>query len=765
ELLDNANMEAVIRDFGDRNPQEDPVIHFYELFLKEYDAKKRMQRGVFYTPRPVVSYIVRSVDELLRTEFGLEDGLADTTTWGEMVKRHKGLKIPDGVSPDQEFVQILDPASGTGTFLVEVIDVIHKTLITKWGRENYGPNEIERLWNDYVSNHLLTRLHGYELMMAPYAIAHLKVGLKLHETEYRFQSEERARIYLTNALEPAQDFSGQFEFAAPALAAEANSVNEVKRRVIFTVLLGNPPYSGESANSSAWVYDLLRGKVGQKTGDFNSYFHVANRPLGEHNSKWLNDDYVKFVRFVHWATERAGVGAVCMITNHGYLDNPTFRGMRYSLGGTFQKVFVLDLHGNSKKKEKTPTGGKDDNVFEIQQGVAIGVFLRAPWFSRPGDFRHAELWGERDSKYKLLEAGSALRMEWTAFEPSSPHYLFTPQSTELRGEYDAWWQVSDIFPINSTGIATARDDLTVHWSDTEVWEVVRDFAHMNSEEARLKYDLGPDARDWQIKLAQADLIDSGLTNKKVLPVMYKPFDFRYTYFTGKSRGFHCMPRGEVMNHVISDPENRCLVFSRSVSVSQSFHHVFCTNRLMLVRAFTDAACVAYVAPLFTQSVPEDLGLLFEAETSSSRWNGKNVNFADQFLADLGARLGLNSIRRWMSELSPNDIFDYIYAILHSPIYSQRYEKFLKVEFPRIPLTSSMLLFKSLTEIGGKLSSLHLLKSVELDPSMVEYLGGSSAIVEKVLWDGKSVWLDKAQTTGFKGVSEDVWNFHIGGYQV
>src|SRR6185312_6070251 len=249
-LLDEARMEAVVRDFGDRNPLEDPVIHFYELFLKEYDAKKRMQRGVFYTPRPVVSYIVRSVDELLRTDFGLKDGLADTTTWGELAKakRTRDLKIPEGVSPDQAFVQILDPATGTGTFLVEVIDVIYETLVGKWKALGYGEQKIAALWNEYVPKHLLQRLHGYELLMAPYAIAHLKIGLKLYETGYRFGSAERARIYLTNSLEPAHDFSGVLSFAVPALAHEAEAVNEIKRKRRFTVIVGNPPYSIQSQN-------------------------------------------------------------------------------------------------------------------------------------------------------------------------------------------------------------------------------------------------------------------------------------------------------------------------------------------------------------------------------------------------------------------------------------------------------------------------------------------------------------------------------------
>jgi predicted helicase len=356
ELLDDANMEAVVRDFGDKNPQEDPVIHFYELFLKEYDARKRIQRGVFYTPRPVVSYIVRSVDELLRTEFGLADGLADTTTWGEMARSHRDLKIPEGTSPDHAFVQILDPAVGTGTFLVEVIDLIHATVIIKWSAEGHGEKKMKALWNEYVPKHLLPRLHGYELLMAPYAIAHLKIGLKLHETGYRFGSDERARIYLTNALEPPHDFSGTLEFAIPALAHEAQAVNEIKQKQRFTVVVGNPPYSGHSANNGPWISKLVR-----------TYHFVDGIPLGERNPKWLQDDYVKFLRLGEWEVNETTTGILGYITNHSYSDNPTFRGMRRSLMTSFGKVRVFDLHGNSKKKEKAPSGQPDENVFEIQQ--------------------------------------------------------------------------------------------------------------------------------------------------------------------------------------------------------------------------------------------------------------------------------------------------------------------------------------------------------------------------------------------------------------
>ena len=334
DLLDQANMEAVVRDFGDRNPQEDPVIHFYEHFLAAYDKKQKVNRGVFYTPRPVVSYIVRSVDELLRSEFGLADGLADTTAWGEMAKRHEDLTIPEGISPTQAFVQILDPATGTGTFLVEVIDLIHNTMFEKWKARGHVEEEIQTLWNAYVPKHLLPCLHGYELLMAPYAIAHLKIGLKLYETGYRFESDERARVYLTNALEPAGQGQLTLDFL-PALAHEAEAVNEIKRNRRFTVVIGNPPYLGEAGRGGDWIAALMRGREIQSDRRTSSYFEVDGESLNERNPKWLNDLYVRFTRLSHWLLEQAGRGVHGFITNHGYIDNPTFRGMRWALLASF----------------------------------------------------------------------------------------------------------------------------------------------------------------------------------------------------------------------------------------------------------------------------------------------------------------------------------------------------------------------------------------------------------------------------------------------
>ncbi len=589
ELLDDANMEAVLRDFGDRNPQEDPVIHFYELFLKEYDARKRMQRGVFYTPRPVVSYIVRSADELLRTEFGLADGLADTTTWGEMAKRHKDLKIPQGVSPDQDFVQVLDPATGTGTFLVEVIDLIHKTLVAKWETQGYGEKKIDALWNEYVPKHLLTRLHGYELMMAPYAIAHLKIGLKLHETAYCFGSEERARVYLTNALESAKDAERQLVFKewAPALAHEALAVSEIKRHRLFTVVMGNPPYSLMSANLGEEQRRLI-----------DPYRFVDGTKIKERGAlqleKNLQDDYVKFIRLGETVCAQSPLSIMGFITNHAYIGNPTLRGLRRSLMRTFSSMWVLDLHGNSKRRERCPLPMQDQNVFDIQQGVAIALLSRKQSLAN-AKIEWGELWGSRDHKCVTLETKSFQSLSSIPISAASELYLFTAQDDRLRGEFDAGLSLDRIFDVYSTGIATARDNLTVHLTRGELRTTVHEFSALPPEQARTRFALGPDTNDWKVDLAISDLLRTKCNVKNEQVYQYRPFDRRYTYYTGQARGFLCNPRWPVMQHLMAG-RNAALCCAKSVETGDDYAHVFITNVL------ADHHCVSlkevtYVFPM------------------------------------------------------------------------------------------------------------------------------------------------------------------------
>ena len=457
ELLDQktTNIEAVVRDFGDRNPQEDPVIHFYEHFLAAYDKEQKVSRGVFYTPRPVVSYIVCSVDELLRTEFGLADGLADTTTWGEMAKRHKDLRIPEGLSPGQDFVQILDPATGTGTFLVEVIGLVHNTLVAKWKAQGHGEKKIDALWNEYVPKHLLTRLHGYELLMAPYAIAHLKIGLKLYETGYRFGSEQRARVYLTNALEPATDL-GQMELEGflPALAHEAQAVNAIKGAQRFTVLIGNPPYSEKSKNDGVWISERMER-------------YKASIRSEEAQIKAVSNDYVKFLCFIHYMAGLSVKSIIGVITSNGYLDGRLFRDLRKSWQTSFGGIDIVNLHGSGRRGD---AASDDENVFDILQGVNIAI-ARQSFSVQSAHVRYFEMLGSRFSKYKRLSCESV--GEGILLRLSPPLFLFVPSSTAQSSLRT--WPLSAIFGSgdprrdrNRTyagGFKTRQDSFTVGFDE------------------------------------------------------------------------------------------------------------------------------------------------------------------------------------------------------------------------------------------------------------------------------------------------------------
>ncbi len=447
-LLAHTDMTAVLADFGRRTRQEDPVVHFYETFLAAYDPKLREARGVYYTPEPVVSYIVRSVDYLLKSRFNCPEGLAQPLPHTPSPKSGRGPG--GGVKNKNRQDLILDPATGTGTFLYAVIDHIRQQFMRQ---ENAG------MWPGYVKNHLLPRLFGFELLMAPYAIAHFKLSLQLAGRDlpdnltaqwaYHPADGERLGVYLTNALEEPHEMTGLPLFTQ-WVADETNAANEVKQLLPVLVVMGNPPYSGHSANKSDWISDLLKGKLpdGSKTGN---YFEVDGQPLGERNPKWLQDDYVKFIRFGQWRIEQSGGGVLAFISNNGYLDNPTFRGMRQSLMQTFTEIYLLDLHGNAKKRETTPDGGKDENVFDIMQGVAIGLFVKRSGQTGPAKIYHADLWGDRAEKYKQLFEQDVTTTAWAKPEPQAPFYLFTPQNVDLLGEYNQGWKITDAIPVNVLG--------------------------------------------------------------------------------------------------------------------------------------------------------------------------------------------------------------------------------------------------------------------------------------------------------------------------
>ena len=752
DILRRCDMAAILRDFGKADRREDPVVHFYESFLAAYDPALRESRGVYYTPEPVVNYIVRSVDAILKDDFGCSLGLADYAT----VKATQS----DGKEVETHRVQILDPATGTGTFLYETVRHIYDALA-----QDRGAWAGDR---GYVATHLLPRLHGFELMMAPYAVAHMKLGWLLKDTGYQFSANERLRVYLTNTLdEGAVVETAAFPFAEQ-ITKEANAARNIKTDAPIMVVLGNPPYSGHSANNNAWSRDLIRDPLPWQ-GGAAGYFHCDDKPLGERNPKWLNDDYVKFIRFGQYRIERTGYGVLAFITNHGYLDNPTFRGMRQSLMQTFDEIYLIDLHGNVKRRETAPDGSNDENVFDIQQGVSIGIFVRKENITsrKAAKVFHAELYGERQSKYDWLNQYDLKNTSWNRIAPQSPSYLFRPQQTQLLAEYQEGWNVCDIMPVNSVGIVTARDKLTIQFSRDEMWDIVRDFGNITAEEAREKYTLGKDAKDWKVVWAQEDVKASGINEQRLTPVIYRPFDKRFTYYTGKSSGFLCRPRHEVMRNMLTG-DNMGLCTCRQV-VLPSWSHCLVANHIMESGYISvQTREINYLFPLYVYPNGDHL---LESFPWPAGKDDRRPNLAPEFVEALEAKLGLAFVTEGQGDLKrtfgPEDVFHYAYAVFHSPTYRSRYVAFLKADFPRLPLTSDKKLFARLCALGAKLTALHLLEDV---PEVhVRFPEPGNNVVEKLRYtqpaDDTPGRVHINATQYFEPVPPDVWEFHIGGYQV
>jgi hypothetical protein len=783
QLLADTEIDAVLADFGKRTARQDPVVHFYETFLAAYDPKLREARGVYYTPEPVVSYLVRSVDYLLKTRFGCANGLADTATIEYEREEVNGGK-PNKVKATSPRVLILDPACGTGTFLYAVIDHIRAEFMRQG---NAG------MWSGYVRNHLLPRIFGFELLMAPYAVAHFKLGMQLaghdltpdqrEKWAYDFSGDERLGVYLTNTLEEAEHKAETLFGPLRVITQEANAASEIKRALPIMVVVGNPPYSYESVNKGAWISALTR-----------EYYTVDGQPLGEKNPRGLQDDYVKFVRYAEWRIGETGEGIIGYISNHGYLDNPTFRGMRRHLMRAFDEIYVYDLHGNAKKKEKAPDGTDDKNVFDIQQGVAILLGVKTKLSRTQSQVQHAELWGPREAKYARLHETDLSNTKWTELKPESPFFLFVPQRSGLLAEYERGRRIIDILPTNSVGVTTSRDNLTIHMSRSEAARAIREFVSMHEETAREKFHLGDDTRDWKVTLAQLDLKQSGLAQEHLTPLLYRPFDVRFTYYTGRSRGFQSMPRPAITRHMLAG-DNIAMCSTRQAN--EGFRHVFASREMAEGNSVSLATRErTYVFPLFlypaqTRGEREQKELAVEAEPSASRKCARSANLDPTFTADFGKLLGLLFVCEGKGELrkgfGPEDVFNYIYAVLHSPTYRTRYAEFLKSDFPRVPLTSDRELFRSLCGLGAELVAMHLLESTKLDKPIARYPVNGPNVVEKgfpkYLAPGEPepdkgkplstgrVYISKPEPQSgvkaqyFEGVPPEVWNFHIGGYQV
>ena len=749
KMLKEVNIEAILQDFGRQKRGEDPVIHFYEDFLREYDPKQKVKRGIFYTPDSVVSFIVRSVDYLLRTEFGCPDGLADTST---IPVTYKNTKVNGEVVEKLEHVpkvQILDPAVGTGTFLKYVIEEIRKTF--EENHKDLSEEELRKEWNEYVDKNLLSRVFGFELLMAPYAIAHLKLGLKLKETGYEFSSYRRLGVALTNALESGTASAETLKPHLGWLAQESKYSDHIKTSENVSVVVGNPPYSVSSLNKAPYIERLM-----------NDYKEDVK---GERNIQPLSDDYIKFIRFAHKRIRDNGFGIFAMITNNSYLSGVIHRGMRKKLLETFDEIYILNLHGSSRIGEETHEGGKDENVFDIKQGVAIALYVKLEKALEKKKVYYADLQGLRkEVKYPYLFENDVENTKWQELDINkfeehfsktrwsqkypSGFYFFVPISIQRIKEYGDFLGIDEIFGKWSSGVKTHRDHFVIGFTKEEIKQRLKVFTESLpdakvSESLKLK-----DTGTWKLAEARKKVKGKNLENE-IHPYAYRPFDNRWICYDSFLID---RDRQNLMKNLLK--ENISLIFPRGTDIV--FNHGFVSIFFSDVSiGGSTSGSETNIAPLYIYQSDELEEQLLDQKVNESK---RIPNLTPEFLHATKESLGTNPI--------PEEIFYYIYAVLYSPTYRKRYEEFLKIDFPRVPLTSNRDLFETMCRLGSELVSLHLMKSQELDNLITEFKGEGdnvvAAIGKKSYKNGK---LSINKTQYFDGIPEEVYNFHIGGYQV
>ncbi len=687
------DLQGIVDSYVRDKRHHDPMIHFYEDFLSEYNPKLRKAKGVWYTPQPVVGFIVRAVDEILKSDFNLPEGLADYSTIERevSVEQSRDKRTSDGMKREKRRfhrVQILDPATGTGTFLAEVVNQIYDRY-----RDQQG------IWQQYVEQHLLPRLNGFEILMASYAVAHLKLDMLLGETGYQHLTDKRLRVYLTNSLEESNNEPRNL--FAQWLSREATEANVIKRDCPVMVVIGNPPYSGESQNKGKWIMSLMEDYKKEPGGKL---------PLNERNPKWLNDDYVKFIRLAQHYIEKKGEGIIGFINPHGFLDNPTFRGMRWNLLKTFDKIYTIDLHGNSKKKETCPDGSKDENVFDIMQGISINLLVKTGKKGKDelGKVYHKDLYGLRQQKYDFLDGAALENVGYDEMEPRAPMYFFVPKNFDLQEEYDKGFKIDESFVENSIAVQTHHDK---------------------------------------------ELVSFDRTNEHDIPYAYRLFDVRWINYDLKRVE---RPRYSLMKHMLMS--NVALNVCKQLS-TPDFSHLFVSKEITdscFVSTKTKEGCYTFPLYLYNDNMGQEERIVnFNNELYKKIAQGLNYLpcYDDNVLVD--------PTSEYNGVLYPQDLFDYIYAVLHSPSYRERYKEFLKIDFPRIPYPTNVEEYHRLSALGAELRRLHLMEGLPNSTGVLFPQAGTLQ-VDCLRWEQNRVYINGEQY--FEGVPESAWNFYIGGYQ-
>jgi len=743
EVLAVADVNEILHKFYHEGKGQDLAYYFYETFLAEYNPEERERRGVYYTPQQVVSYIVRSLNISLKEHFQKDMGLAS-----------RG-------------VTVLDPAAGTLTFLAEASKLALEEFIAKYGE---GGKE------SFTKEHILKNFYAFELMMAPYAIGHLKMALLLEELGYKLSEDERFKFYLTNTLE-MEELEQTVLPGMASLAEESHLAGKVKKEKPILVILGNPPYSGISANLSEkeitvdkgnryvinyqiqedkldGCYKLIpqtRGasqkmKVRQKTwiGELIEHYKVIDGQwLGERNPKWLQDDYVKFIRFAQWKIDQAGEGVLGFITNHSYLDNPTFRGMRQSLMNSFNEIYLLDLHGNSLKRERCPDGSKDENVFDIQQGVAILVCIKRKGLGKK--VFHSECWGLREDKYNWLSGNDIKMIDWKEIKPKSEFYLFIPREEALLEAYNKYPKITEIFPVNSVGVVTSRDNFVIDFDRQPLEGRIKVFRDKGLSDETITQTFGlKDKVNWKLAKAREKVSKDDKWEEVITQILYRPFDMRWIFYHDAVIE---RPRKEVMHHMVK--ENLGLIINRQVRMDK-IQHFLATNLPTDFHILETANASAYLCPLYLYPTKGDMFSREEAQ-------GRKANLNPELVKSLA--------EAYRKEPTPEEILYYIHAVFHSDIYRTKYAEFLKIDFPRIPFTKDYELFNRMGKYGSKLVDLHLLKPAELSNPIAKLQGSGDYQVEKPRYKEKEKRVYINDNQYFEGIEKEVWGYQIGGYQV
>lgn len=737
DIFRATDVKALLNNFGKSTQQNDPIIHFYETFLAEYDPKLRKSRGVWYTPEPVVNFIVRAVDDILKTEFGLSQGLADTTKI--KVKR----KVPTNdkraksgfkeIEQEVHKVQILDPATGTGTFLAEVVKQIYKNFEGQQG-----------IWSKYVEDHLIPRLNGFEILMASYSMAHLKLEMLLNETGYQPTKDQRFRIYLTNSLEEYHKDTGTL--FANWLSSEANEANHIKRDTPVMCVIGNPPYSVSSTNKGDWIQNLIT--------DYKK--NLNERKIN------IDDDYIKFIRYGQYFIDKNGSGILAYISNNSFLDGVTHRQMRRSLLNTFDKTYILNLHGNSNIGESCPDGSKDENVFDIKQGVSINIFIKSKANNSKSTINYIDAFGLRKDKYSFLVTNNIETINWQKIKYQPPYYFYYPKDFSLVKSYEKGIKINELFINNNTGIQTKCDDLSIKFESKNLKDVVEDFQTLLIEDLKKKYLNKKDSSGWNFANAQKDLKENRVFYTKIL---YRPFDIRHTLHTGKSSGFIGRPRNSTMQHFINK-SNLGLITLRLNGENEEF--VSLISDIIIEKGSLPRGNYS-LFPLYLYSE-------FEGQQTIENNNERTPNLNKEFVKQIADKLGLlftDEKDETKNTFAPIDILDYIYAVLHSPKYREKYKEFLKIDFPRVPYPKDKNTFWQLVKLGGEIRQIHLLESPKVKKYITTYPKDGDNIITRKLNKNDFEIIDEVNKIGriwlndnqyFEGIPLVSWEFYIGGYQ-